>query len=310
VSLVLPLIAWGAAENIKTGPGWSDIGTPVVTDLQADPFGGTGAFLVDDNDAAASEARRKTLGAYNSDRMLVGFMNKANTAAASDFIVVDQTAGFITKLQVRSTWGGGVPAVTIVTGGANATLHGTVGLGASYYFTLASIVGLTAGNVHDIRCYGAVPGGVAVGSTYWYLRNLVLLDAVDEGRAWRTPRDGSKKVRARSGIFDSHIKGWDYRFRGKTNWVPSRPRSFPTIVSGYEGLNESIGVNCGVSAMLQAGQDSQSLLWVPDRSQSAVNIASELVEPFDDPYEIANASGDRTFPLALRNTTTPYPTVL
>jgi hypothetical protein len=309
VSLVLPLIAWGAAENIAAAP-WTNIGTPIVTGGQADPFGGTGAYLVDDNDAAGSEGRGKPIGVLSVDRVTVFPMARAGTAAVSSFLVVDTTAANTVKLQLRFTWSGGVSVVTVFTGGADATIHGTIDLGSGWYGCLATIVGLTVGNLHEIRCYGAVPGGTAVGSTYWYLRNLVLLDAIDEGRAWRTPRDGSKKVRARSGIFDSHIKGWDYRFRGKTNWVPSRPRSFPTIVSGYEGLNESIGVNCGVSAMLQAGQDSQSLLWVPDRSQCAVNIASELVEPFDDPYEIANASGDRTFPLALRNTTTPYPTVL
>lgn len=307
MSLVFPLIAWGAAEAIA-GAGWSNVGVPVLTAGQADPFGGTDAVLVEDDDptAGASEGRLKSLGAYNSDRMLVAVINKAGTAAASDFLVFDSTAA-LDKLALRFTWTGGVPAVAVTTGGVDATLFGTISLGGGHYLTIAEIRALTVGNNHQLRVYGAIRGGTAVGSTYWYLRNVVLLNHPGGSVSWDEPRDGSERVDGLDGTTDVWLLPKDFRFRGEVNGVPSRPRSLPLLVSGWEGANESIALNCGVQAMLKAGQDARTLTFVPDRADCATSIASKLVKPTKGDRPTTRLNGDRSIGLELRNTSTPYP---
>jgi hypothetical protein len=306
MSLNLPLVAWGAAEAIASAP-WTSINTPIVTAGQIDPFGGTDAVLVEDDNAGASEARVRSVGLLPTGRATVFPMFRAGTATASDFILLE-TATLTTKLQIRATWSGGVATVSIVTGGANATLHGGVALGAGWYGALTSIVGLNAAQAHEIRCYGAIPGGTAVGSTYWYLRNCVLLDTPSgPPTAWSQPRDESARTRGPDGGRISILKGRDYRFRGLIPGVPSYARSLPTPLSGWEGLNESIGVNCGVAKMLEAGQAGNPLLWVPDRSLCTSYISSELVAPWQGDVPTTRRNGDRGIALELRNTTTHYP---
>jgi hypothetical protein len=310
MSLVYPLIAWGAAEDISAAP-WTNIGVPTVTGGQADPFGGTGAYLIDDNNPAGSEGRARTTGTLAVSRATVFPMARAGTATVSAYILVE-TAGFVSKLDVRFTWSGGVPTVSIVTGGANATLHGTIALGGGWYGALVSITGLTAGAAHEHRCYGAVPGAspTAVGTTYWYLRNVVLLEAPKGPVSWDDQREGSEIYDGLDGLADAYLRARDYRFRGDIPLIPTAPRGVPQLMSGWEGANESIGVNAGVEAMLKAGQDARTLVFAPDRSTCAVNISSELVHPIEGDEVTPMPDGSRGITLELRNPTSPYPGLL
>jgi hypothetical protein len=314
VNLALPLIAWGAADDISGGT-WFDVGTPLVLGGQADPFGGLNAYLLNDNDAVVGEARRKRVTLLDSVET-IPLVVRQGTATTGGWALSDFTSGGVNVVFIDITaWAAGVPTIVVGVqlGAMKATLSPVESLGGGWYVTLATFTGVIAGNLHDFIAYPAATsalGGPPMGTTYFYMQNLVLLDLLDEDKAWRVPREGSKKVRARTGTIVSHIKGWDYRFQGKVQWVPTRARSYPVSVSGFAGLNESIGVNCGVNAMLNAGQQSQSLTWAPDRSACSLNIASELVAPFDETYDLEPVSGDRTFSLELRNVSTPYPTML
>lgn len=300
MSLALPLIAWGTAEAIGS---WSNSGTPIVTTGQTDPFGGTAAVLIEDDDGAASEAKTASVGAYASTSMILAAMAKAGTAGASVHLLRDTTAA-ASRGGFTFTWSGGVP---VVTGLLATTPLGTVALGGGWYLALGVTTGLTSGNVHERRCYGANLSGTSTGSTYWYLRNLVLLDYLDDPMAFTSPRQGQWATSA-SGVPDSWIPGTDYRLKGRVRWVPTTPQSFPVLASGWDGRNEAVGINAGVQAMLTAGRNKQVLTFVPDRSTCTANIDSYLAAPMREAPTLESTGGPyRTFPLELRNASTAYP---
>jgi hypothetical protein len=312
MALRFPLVAWGAPDDISASP-WISNGAPGVTPGQADPFGGTGAVLIDDDSAAGPELRRRDIAAFG---LAAGFLMDASfirqgTATKSTLLIRDDTVA-ANRIFWTATWSGGVPTLVVSAGVAFAP----IAVGGGNYLVLSTTSAILAASAHSIRCYGAdsLAGGSSdsVGSTYWYRRNVVLLDLIDDDKAWRQPGDGSERIRSPSGLFDRWLPaGFPYRFKGRVRWVPSVPRSIPTIVSGWEGANEVIGVNSGVQAMLKAGMEGQSLIWVPDRTLCSDNIASELEEPWEEEgYEHDGVGGDRAFGIKLRNMTRAYPTVL
>jgi hypothetical protein len=307
--LGFPVIAWGAADDIS-GAGWSSIGTPVSTPGQTDPFGGTGAVLVNDTDAIG-QARNKAFVPRDSV-VTIPLVVRQGTATNGGWACYDATSGGANTVFIDLTgWSGGVPTIVIGVklGAMSVTLSSLVSLGGGWYLVLATFTGVVVGNNHLFYCYPSVnsAGGAALtGSTYFYVRNLVLLDVPQDPVAWDEPRPGSERQRGPDGGVATWVAGRDYRFKGNLPWVPPVPRSSPAVVSGYQGLSESIGIGCGVAAMLKAGQEAQDLTFVPDRSDCTTLITSELVGPWDDALG-GDLHADRSFLLELRNTTTPYP---
>ncbi|HMG19533.1 MAG TPA: hypothetical protein VK573_12470, partial [Gemmatimonadales bacterium] len=59
---------------------WTVVGTPVLTSGQADPFGGTGAYVVDDNAAGGDEAIETVVGFTADATKAVAIFIKAGTA--------------------------------------------------------------------------------------------------------------------------------------------------------------------------------------------------------------------------------------
>lgn len=312
MALAYPLIAWGTADDIS-GAGWSSIGTPIVTGGQADPFGGASAYLLNDDDAVVGEARNKAFVPLASAVQIPIFVRQG-TATIAGWLVYDVTSAGANRGYINLTgWGTGTP--TVVSGGTLGTVSVSVSpvisVGGGWYMAIASVTGLVVGNSYLFYCYPANNNGSAgasMGSTYFYVRNSVLFDVPQNPIAWRTPRAGTEKVRGLDGGFDTWLTGKDSKFRGEFAWIPSAPRSSPAIVSGWEGLNESTGINCGVQAMLEAGWNAQSLTFVPDRSDCTTSIASELVKPFDQDEPTMKPNGDRSLILELGSSgTVPYP---
>ena len=188
---------------------------------------------------------------------------------------------------------------------------GKVSCGGGWYFFLFTVDNVVAVNVNQVNLFASTSAVADTGSTYYYWRNAILFDVPQNPIAWKKPREGTEKVRGPDGGFDTWLTGKDPCFRGEFAWIPSYPRSSPAMVSGWEGQNESIGINCGVQVMLEAGWNAQTLTFVPDRSDCATSIASELVKPFLDEEPAPKPNGDRSIILELRsNGTTPYPMAL
>lgn len=289
-----PLIAWGAAANIN---GWSSAGTPVITTGQTDPFGGTDAYLVNDNDAGVAEGKTTTVTSVVGSTCLVVVCAKAGTATNSAFQLRDNTAGAY-RIQGNLAWSGGVPTLTCSTG----TAIGTVSLGNSWYAAVATGTWVT-GATAQLEVYGASATASATGTTTWYVRNLVLFGYVDRANSWSRPRDGSEFRQGPSGTEESWVIGPDELFRCHARWIGKAPVNDYTVRSGWVGENEMAGLNVGLKAMIEAGWQKNDMLWVPDRSACTTYQTGYLTEPTGQDDVTLEPNGPyRTFPVALRGT--------
>jgi hypothetical protein len=292
----LPLIAWGTAQDISASP-WTDNGTPTVTPNVTDPFGGTGAYLIDDNDAGLAEARLLVVNAVAGSTVPITVCLKAGTSSTSLVQLRDQTAASY-PLAVNVTWSGGVPSATATAG----TVIGTVSLGNGWYLLLATAA-WTSGHDARLELYGTGSTASLTGTTNYYVRNFALPYYPDMAVSEPAPRDGSLwALNGDGSVEDAWIVGTEERLRCLMRWIPQSPRATPVVQSGWYGQNESVGVNCGMKAMLTAGRDKQALLWVPDRSTCTTYQSSYLVEPIGAGAVSLEANGDRTFELVLRGT--------
>lgn len=256
-----PLIGWGNADDLST----TGAANCNVSSGFTDPFGGTGGYKLTSTVAGGRRTRSVTYLADGIQYVLLAW--KADTAAKSSFFWRDNTAS-LDRGGVTVTWGGGLS----VSGGASVL--GTVSLGAAtgpWTAVLASCSGIIKANSNSLDLYPDYNSGVA-GSAFFYLRNMVLLDLLDEAISWEEDREGTTYERGPSGFRDTARIGLDQLLEGRVRWVP-KDHQVEGPVSGYYGENEGIGVNCGIKAMLRAGRESQLLRWVPDRS--ACNIGQD-----------------------------------
>lgn len=290
----LPMVAWGSAADINA---WSSAGTPIVTTGQSDPFGGTSAVLVNDDSAGAAEGKTTTQANVTGDTCTLLLFAKAGTATASAFQLRDNTAGAY-RIQGNLAWSGGVPTLTCSTG----TAIGTASVGGSWYAVLATGTWLT-GATAQLEVYGASATASATGTTYWYARNAILLDYVDEVVSFPRPRAGSVWGRSMSGVEDAWITGTDRILTGRIRHVPQVASAWPTLKSGWYGENETAGLNCGVASFLTAGRAKTSLLWVPSRAAASSNTVScYLSAPMDEDRVELEGNGERALRFELRST--------
>lgn len=93
---------------------WSVAGTPVLTSGQADPFGGTAAYLVEDNDAAAFEHLTSAGDiAFTDGERCAALFVKQGSASTS---WVRLRGGATDRHRVLITWTNGVPVLSTSAG--------------------------------------------------------------------------------------------------------------------------------------------------------------------------------------------------
>lgn len=291
MSLRYPLIAWGTADDLSA---YDQFGTCGVTGSVTDPFGGSGAFTLDDTDGANTAYRYKGALVFTQSLATIGVFAKAGIGTQSIIRLFDDTAG-AAAIRLDLAWSGGVPTVTLTTG----TLGVAIACGGGWYFIIGA-GGVARGNSHSLELRPATTNAAATGTTSFYVQNMVLLDYLDTAVAYDQPREGSEQVQSPSGVEDAWTVGTDEMLKCNVKAVPADPRSTPAIVSGWYGTNESTGVNCGVKAMLKQGRDKQVLRFVPDRSVCTTYMDSYLVEPMSEAPGVDTNPGDRTFPMTLR----------
>lgn len=275
----LPLVAWGTAADINA---WTDIGTPGITTGVTDPFGGTSAYTVNDNDAGVSEGKLVSTGAITGTLVVLGVCMKAGTATSSSVQFRDTTAGAYT-IQGTTAWSGGVPGTPTMGSGSYV---GQVALGNSWYLLLFTCA-WTTGNVGRIEVYGASNSASTTGTTSYYLRHIVLTDYLVDAIGYDEDGEGSDYRRGPSGTEEAWSTGTTYGLSATVGWIPSAPRSNPVVVSGWPGGAEYAGVNDGIAAMLRAGRNKNALTFIPDRSAcSSGAVSCYLEEPLQPRPEL------------------------
>lgn len=162
------LLIEGAGTNLVTQSenfgAWSLGGTPVRTPGQADPAGGTAAYLLQDDDATAAEQVYLATTFAGDGTKAVALFLKAGTAARTEFGIFDLTANTV-RVRVRATWTAGVPTLTIA-GGAG-TLYPVEDWGNGWYRLAASATGVVAANTNWVQISPASAASVTdVGTVY------------------------------------------------------------------------------------------------------------------------------------------------
>lgn len=300
MSHVFPAMWWGSVENPSS---WSQTGTCAVTGSAGDPFNGSTAYLLEDNDAGAAEARYVEYTAATTGYH-AACIPVAPYGANQDITVQFENRTLGTSGSSTLTFASWVP--TQATAGTGAKTY--VALGGAYY-ALRILQYATAGNTMRVTIYPAGSTAGNSGACKVYLRNLCLLDVLDQPVAWEEPREGSAWVQGASGTEDAWIQGTDYHFAGSVRWVPKADRDTPASVSGWGLPNERTAVNTGVAALLRAGRQKDTLFFMPDRIQgfSIYGVSCVLVDPIRGEPEVL-PNGDRAFRLHLR-ASTPFQAV-
>lgn len=300
MALGLPLIVWGSAEDIG-GSGWTTVAAPARTTGQTDPFGGTSAVLITDDSAIDYEGYSRSGGTVAGGRADFLVFVKPGTSTVQ-LIQIRETAGstvigFVT-VNTAST-----PVFAIGSGSWPVLASATLANG--FYALLLSLDGLTDGTGLALELFPAGASAASMGTATFYLQNGVLLDYLDGPVSDAVPREGSVEAQAVSGVEDAWVLGPNYRLTATMRGIAARPQATPVAISGWEGMNTAVGVNCGVAAMLRAGRAATSLRFVPDRSASATYTDSYL-QPDDDTPEREGAGPYRRHPIVLWNASAPY----
>lgn len=295
--LILPVVAWGTASDISAAP-WTSSGTGSATAGQADPFGGTGAVLLNDTDGAVQFARLYSGVVLTSPTVNLCVCWKADTSTGYTVILRDTTASAI-RIQDNGTQSGGVPTQSMVTG-TGATI---VALGGGWYALRYTATNIVAGNTHRLELYPCANSAAATGTSVFYVRSMVLMDYLDGSVSWSEPREGSAQAQSAGGTEDAWTIGTDEHLRATVRWIPDYQQDTPVAVSGWYGTNEGPGLNMGLKEMLEQGRDKAVLTFVPDRSAcSANNVSAYLVEPMRGAPEL-EANWTRKFTMELRAST-------
>lgn len=294
--LSYPLVAWGTPDDMTSGSWSTPAGTLAAITTTTDPFGGSLAYTLNDTDGAVASRRQRNI-AVTADGVHALFVAaKAGTAAESQVIILETTGGNV-RGSVSVTWSG--PTFTAGNGG---TFHGPIALGNSWYGGILLCAGLTVANGPAIAYRPSGSTAASTGSASFYLRNMVPFSYVDRAVSYARPREGSDFRQGPSGVEAAWLIGPDEILRCTARWIPNAPRSDPTVQAGWSGENESTGVNCGYKAMIKAGWQKNSMLWVPDRSACSTYQTGYLTQPMADEVGLDTNGPFRTFPLEFRGT--------
>lgn len=291
----LPLIAYGSAEDLST---WSQSGTATVASGITDPFGGTGAYSVQDDAAGAFEYRYKTWTETAGGTVTVGVFAKDDNGTGDLGIgVYDQTAATMRHWVTYSFASNAFTGSSVESG--SGTVFTPLTVGGNWFFLMLTASSCVAGNVHQLQLRPGAGSASATVTSYFYVRNVCLFDYMDDVTSFPRPREGSVWAQTPSGTEDAWITGTDEVLRARARWIPAAATESPVFKSGWYGANEIPGVNMGVKALLAAGRAKTSLAWVPSRAACSTYQAGYLVEPLRDGVEL-EPNGERAVALELR----------
>lgn len=145
---------------------WTNGGTPDATTGQTDPLGGTRAVLLEDNDGAAGENKRKDVTFTGDGTKSIAISVKEGTSSVADIRVQDESAGPAIRHSVRVTWTAGVPSAATASG--SGTVYSPIALGGGWYLIQFTATGVVAANTNSIRVFPSSSTVANTGTTYFY----------------------------------------------------------------------------------------------------------------------------------------------
>lgn len=163
-----------ARVQLVTNPenfgAWTQTGTPGVTGGQADPAGGTAAYLLDDNDAASVEEIYQAVGFTGDGTKAAAVFLKGGTSLESELAIRDQTAGVL-RHQVKVLWtaGSGVPALSTISGAG--LLFPVRDAGYGWWRCLFNADNIVAANTNALRIRPTSATASAVGTVFAFGAN-------------------------------------------------------------------------------------------------------------------------------------------
>jgi hypothetical protein len=138
-----------ARTQLVTDPenfgNWTNDGTPVKTGGQADPFAGTAAYLLNDDDGAVRENIYQVVTFTGDATKAIALFVRQGTQATNVFGVFDNTAA-LWRHKVGITWTAGVPALT--TNGGSGTRFTPENWGGGWWRVAVAVDGVVAANVN------------------------------------------------------------------------------------------------------------------------------------------------------------------
>ncbi|MGH8247506.1 MAG: phage head spike fiber domain-containing protein, partial [Gammaproteobacteria bacterium] len=155
----------GARTQLVTQPenfahaDWIQNGTPTLTPGQSDPFGGTTAYTLTDNDITQTE-NINTVVAFTADATKVVLIFMRNGLTNPTYFGLWDNTALVWRHRVDVTWSGGVP--TLATGVGSGTLFPVASYGNNWWMLAASVNNVVAAN--NNRFYIAATAD-AVGGT-------------------------------------------------------------------------------------------------------------------------------------------------
>lgn len=150
------------ATNPQSPNSWTNIGTPIITPGQADPFGGTDAILIEDDDGAGPEGKHTTCVFTGDGTKVVEVVLAPGSMAAPRLAVFDNTAG-VARHDVSVTWNGGTTPPTVATVTGSGTIFPSIRLAGGLWKIRITATGVVAANTNQLRVFG---GSVATGTFY------------------------------------------------------------------------------------------------------------------------------------------------
>lgn len=297
----LPLILFGSVEDLS---GWTVAGTPVITGSQTDPIGGTGAYLIEDNDGAAAEYIQSSDLSLTSNvdgEAVINVFLKEGTSGTNVLRLRDVTAG-TNRHTVIVTWTGGVPALSTDAGGG--TLFTPVAVGGGWYFIRFSATSIVTGNNHHLQLWPTGTAASETGTVYAYIRSAILFgDPIDSVRSWSDPQEGSEWAVSAGGVEDSWIQGTHEFLAGDVRWIPGVDVNSPHKQTGWDGRREAAWINAGWKSFLEFGWTKQTWTFVPDQTDADAGPKTcYLIEPMDDNEpDLEQADMTRTFRIQVRD---------
>jgi hypothetical protein len=154
--------------NPQTPASWGNTGTPILTFGQPDPWGGSVAVLIQDDDAGLNEGKIQAVTFTGDGTKAFTVAVRAGTIATISLRVRDNTAG-VNRVIVNVTWNAGTTAPTLAIGQGSGTLYGSVGVfdasGNLWWLVSFSADNVVAANSNEIEVY---PDSAATVGTFYF----------------------------------------------------------------------------------------------------------------------------------------------
>jgi hypothetical protein len=160
-------------DPVNMGSGnWSAINTPTRTGGQTDPFGGTEAWDITDNDAGLSEGYGGAITALSGSdgvRSLAVFMRPVTFNIEGSFALRDNVA-VINRLLINAEWASldAIPVVTV----SNGTLLHQEYYGDGWWLFICQTTSCTIANSHTVHCRIGANVASDQGTIRFYMANL------------------------------------------------------------------------------------------------------------------------------------------